>query len=259
MLVQLRKRTFQIVQVAKKGDTLSAAFDWFIIVLILLNIVVFVLETEEAIRSRAPLFFRGFEAVSVLIFSVEYVLRVWSIVESERFSRPITGRLRFMATPMALVDLLAIAPFYLPMVGVDLRVLRVLRLFRLLRILKLARYTQALQLIRNTLVSQKEELITTLSCGAALMLIASTLMYYAERGAQPESFGSIPQAMWWAVVTLTTVGYGDIYPVTPIGRTLGAIISVLGIGVVALPTALLGAGFVEQIKAQRSQAQRTDD
>lgn len=153
---------------------------------------------------------------------------------------------------MPLIDLLAIAPFYLPMMGVDLRAFRALRLFRLLRVAKLGRYSMALKLIGHVVRSKREELITTVIFMLLLLLFASSLMYFAERDVQPEVFGSIPESMWWAVTTLTTVGYGDVSPVTPVGKALGSVVAILGVGMFALPTGILGSGFVEAIENQKN-------
>ena len=148
---------------------------------------------------------------------------------------------------MAIIDLLAILPAFLPFIGIDLRVLRSLRVFRIIRIAKLGRYSRALQMIAQAFKSKREHLITSAFFMLVLILIAASLMYYAERDAQPDHFDSIPSAMWWSVVTLTTVGYGDVYPVTPVGRLLAAVMAILGVGMVALPTSILGAGFIEQM------------
>ncbi|MCA9280879.1 MAG: ion transporter [Phycisphaerales bacterium] len=238
---------FEIVEAARPGDRASKVFDLAIIGLIVLNVAAMIAESMPECAARWPGFFMAFERVSIGVFIVEYVLRLWSCVESDRFSKPLLGRLRFARTPMAIVDFFAIAPGLLPFVGLDLRVVRMLRAFRLLRIAKLSRYTRALGLIGRTLTSKKEALITTGLFMVMLILISSTLMYFAERDAQPQHFGTIPNAMWWSIVTLTTVGYGDAYPVTAAGRVLASIIAILGVGMVALPTGILGAGFVEEL------------
>ena len=219
--------------------------------LILINIASMILESVSAIRAAGPAVFRGVEIFSVAVFSIEYLARLWVCTESPKFRGAVRGRLRWATSLMALADLLAVLPFYLPFLGVDLRVFRVLRAMRLARIAKLGRYSAAIQLIGSVVRDRKEELVTTLVMVAMLMLVAASLMYFAESEAQPEAFGSIPAAMWWAVVTLTTVGYGDTYPITSAGRILGAVIALLGIGMVALPTGIIGAGFVEAMSARR--------
>ena len=247
----LRRRVYEMVEVAKPGDRASWVFDVAILSLIALNVLATILESVPEIGEPWAVAFQLFERCSVAVFTIEYILRIWSCVEIPRFARG-GGRLRFALTPMVVVDLLAIAPAYLPMFGVDLRMVRTLRLFRLVRIAKMGRYTRALRVIQSVLVSRREELITSLAFMLALVVVSSSLLYMAEKDAQPEQFGSIPDAMWWAVVTLTTVGYGDIYPITVMGRVLAAFIAILGIGMVALPTSILGSGFVDALKTERA-------
>jgi len=250
--MKIKKRLYEILEVAKQGDRASRAFDIFIMSLIFLNVVAFVIETVPAARESAGQMFWWFEVVSVLIFTVEYLLRVWTCVVDERFAPRLRGRLRFMATPLAVIDLLAILPFYLPFTGIDLRFIRAVRLFRIFRLLKLGRYIKSLKLIWTVICDKKRELVMTAAVAALLLLVASSLMYYVEGQQQPDKFTSIPATMWWAVATLTTVGYGDIYPVTPLGRLLGGIIAIIGIGMFALPTAILGSGFVEELQKRKS-------
>jgi len=221
----------------------------FIFTLIILNVLAVILETVNSLSSRYSGYFRTFEVFSVAVFSVEYILRVWYCTSMEKYSRPLTGRLSYMASPLAVVDLLAILPFYLPMfIKLDLRFLRAIRLFRIFRLLKISRYTDSLAVLVRVVKSKKEELFITAFFGIVMIIIASCLMYLTENEAQPGVFSSIPATMWWCIATLTTVGYGDIYPITPLGKTLGSFIAFLGIGLFALPTGILGAGFVEEIR-----------
>ena len=149
---------------------------------------------------------------------------------------------------MALVDLAAILPFYLPLfIKLDLRFVRALRLLRLFRIFKMGRYSSALQMLGRVVRAKKEEIFITALVLIMLLVVASGLMYYIEKDAQPKQFSSIPSAMWWGVATLTTVGYGDVYPVTAAGKILSAVIAILGIGLFALPTGILASGFIEEL------------
>lgn len=252
----MKRRVYEVLAVAAPGDKLSRAFDVFLVALIALNILAMVLETVEPCYKLAPRFFAWFETVSVLVFTVEYIFRVWSSTVSESYRSPVTGRLRYMLAPLAVIDLLAILPFYLPFLGVDLRSFRALRLFRIVRIFKLGRYSTAMQLTGRVIASRGPELITTLSILLVLMLLSASLMYYAERDAQPDAFSSIPAAMWWAIATLSTVGYGDVFPLTPMGKLLASVIALLGIGMFALPTGILGAAFVEEIQRTKAARQR---
>lgn len=247
----LRKRIYEILEVGKPGDTLSRNFDIFIISLIGLNVIALILESVESIHNLGPKTFSGFEYVSVIIFSLEYILRIWSCVENPAYRKPITGRLRFSVTLLALIDLLAILPFYLPFTGFDLRFLRAVRMMRIFRVAKIGRYSQSLKTLQRVLTQKKEQLISSVFILFLLLIIASSMMYFAENRVQPENFSSIPATMWWAVATLTTVGYGDVYPVTQIGKLIASVIAILGIGMFALPTGILGAGFVEEIDRHR--------
>ncbi len=256
MRVRFRRRLFRILELAESGDAASKVFDIFILTLIVLNVAAVMLESMEDLRLRYALLFHQFEVFSVAVFTVEYLLRVWSCTSDPRWRKGVVGRLRFMRTPLAVIDLLAVLPFYLPMfIPVDLRFLRVLRLFRLFRLLKLARYTESLRLMGVVVAKRKEELFITLFVIGMLLVLASSAMYLAENEAQPEEFGSIPASMWWAVVTLTTVGYGDTYPVTVAGRVTGAVVALLGIGMIALPTGILGSGFIEELQRRRQNAE----
>jgi voltage-gated potassium channel len=253
--MNLRKRVREIVDVAKPGDSLSKAFDIFIVTLIGLNVVALILESVKNIHAFAPRLFSAFEFASVIIFSLEYVARVWSSVEIPIYQKPLSGRLRFILTPLALVDLLAILPFYLPFTGIDLRFLRIMRMMRIFRVAKLGRYSQSLQMLQRVMVAKKEQLVCSLFILLLLVIVAASMLYYAENSSQPEIFSSIPAAMWWAISTLTTVGYGDVYPVTGLGKLMASIIAVLGIGMFALPTGILGAGFVEEMGQRQKPSQ----
>jgi len=250
-----RKRTWEIVEVAGFGDTASRAFDIFIIALVFLNVAAVIVGTVQSVHARwgGPL--RVFEIMSVAVFTIEYAARLWSCTADERFKHPVLGRLRCALQPMLIIDLLAILPFFCPFLGMDLRGLRSLRLLRILRIAKVGRYYSSLNLIKQVIRSKKEELVLTLALLILLLIMASSLLYYCENEAQPDKFSSIPATMWWAVATLTTVGYGDIFPITAIGKFCASSIAILGIGVFALPTGILGAGFVEVIQERKAHPQ----
>jgi len=234
----------------KSTSGTNKAFNVFIVALILLNILAMILQSVKAIDELVPRGFLWFEYFSVAVFSVEYLGRLWCCVEDPHYGRPVRGRLRFAVTPLALVDLSAVLPFYLPFLHADLRMMRMFRMVRIMRIMriaKLGRYSESLQMLIRVLRSRGEQLASAVFLLLILLVVAATLMYTAEKDAQPKTFPSIPSAMWWAAVTLTTVGYGDAYPVTMLGKILGAITAMLGIGMFALPCAILGAGFIEEL------------
>ncbi|UCC59783.1 MAG: ion transporter [Dehalococcoidia bacterium] len=248
----MRNRIHEILEQSAPGDHASRAFYISIMTLIILNVLAVVLETVQDWSLTYEDVFTGFEVFSVAVFTVEYILRIWVCTSEEKFRHPLWGRLRYAITPMALIDLLAIVPFYLPMViSLDLRFVRALRLFRLFRLFKVGRYSDSMKLLGSVLKEKKEELVITFIVVLVLLILASTLMYYAENEAQPEAFSSVPAAMWWGVATLTTVGYGDVYPVTAVGKFLGTVVAILGIGMFALPAGIFGSGFVEQMNKRR--------
>jgi voltage-gated potassium channel len=245
----LKRRIHEILEPIHAKDKLSRVVNLFLIILILLNVLAVILESVQGYSLLYSGLFKIFEICSVTIFTVEYLLRVWTCDSDEEFAAPVIGRLRFIVKPMSIIDLLAILPFFLPLLFVfDFRFIRILRVIRILRLLKLGRYFEVIQKLGRVFVAKREELIFTLGIVVLLLVISSTLMYYVENPVQPEVFSSIPAAMWWGVATLTTVGYGDVYPVTPVGKMLGAVIAIIGIGMVALPTGIIGSGFMEEIR-----------
>lgn len=242
-------RTFQILEIAERGDTASRVFDVFIFALIAGNVLAVILETVGDLHERYADWFALFELVSVAIFSVEYVLRLWSATVVPGYSRPFLGRLRYATTPMLLVDLVAIAPFYLSFIlPLDLRFVRVLRL---LRLAKLTRHSSALHLLGNVLRAKRSELVLAYFVLFLALIFTSSAMYFIEHDAQPDAFSSIPESMWWGVVTLGTVGYGDIVPETPLGKAAGGVFILLGIAAYALPVAVLASGFTEELQKRK--------
>ena len=245
--MKLRKRTAELLEYGYQTDTLSRVVNLLLISLISLNVVAIILESVDWIFLRFETVFWYIEVFSVAIFTIEYLARVWSSVDlkARSYSSPVTGRIRYMLSPLALVDLIAIVPFYLSLyVSIDLRFLRGLRL---LRLFKLTRYSPALVALLDVIQKEVEAIIAALVVLAILLVIAATGIYILEHDLQPETFGSIPESMWWAIVTLTTVGYGDIVPVTAMGKVFGGIIGLLGIGMIALPAAILASGFAENV------------
>lgn len=229
-----------------EGTRASAWVGGFIALLVVLNLIAMILESVEALAAEHESFFFAFELASVALFTLEYLLRLWSCTERPAYRGPLLGRLRFVLTPLALIDLVAIGPFFLRMFfSVDLRVLRALRLFRLMRIMKLGRYSKAMQLMGQVIRANRAELSVVVVLLVVLLVVSSSLMYFVEHEAQPEDFSSIPATMWWGVVTLTTVGYGDVFPVTALGKVLAACMALFGIGMFALPAGILSTGFME--------------
>ena len=250
-----KNRIWEILEISKENDKTSKIFDYFISILIFLNVVAIILETEEKIFGKYELYFTYFELISVLIFSIEYLLRLWSCVSVDKYRHPIFGRIKYIFSPMAIVDLIAIAPFYLTFVVTDARIIRILRFLRILRATKHSKHTKTFKIITNTLYKKIAELFSSFILMFSLLLICSTGVYFVENEAQPEKFSSIISAMWWAVATLTTVGYGDIFPITPLGKFFGSVSAIFGIGFFALPAGLLASGFSDEMEKVKKYCQ----
>lgn len=246
--MSVKRRIFETLEKGEGDDLLSKRFDIFIMTLILLNVAAVILETVDSVHDQYAIFFEYFEYISVFVFTIEYLGRLWTCTYFEKYKHPVWGRIKFIFSFMAIVDLLAIMPFYLPLFfAIDGRILRVLRLFRIVRIFKMGRYSTAFNMIVTVVTKRKEELLVTLTIVFVMLILASSLMYYVENEAQPEVFKSIPETMWWGVATLTTVGYGDVYPITGLGKVLGAFIAILGVGIFALPAGIIASGFEAEI------------
>ncbi len=252
MLHKIKRRIFEIIELDNPGDTYSKTFKVFIITLIILNIIAVVISTVEEIYQKHQIWLDNFELISVIIFTIEYILRVWSSNVVPGYKHSISGRIRFILKPLVIIDLIAILPFYLPLLLPNLIFTRSFRIFRIFRIFKISRYSDTTKLFAQIIKSKQEEIVIAVFIGLNLLIISASLIYFAEHEAQPENFPHIPAAMWWGVVTLTTVGYGDVYPITPLGRFLGAIVALIGVGIFALPTGIVASGFTEEIEKKRA-------
>ena len=261
----LRKQTAELLKAHHGAGGWGHVVDIFLITMILANVVFIIIETVPDISAQYKLVFIYFEIFSVVIFTIEYLLRLWSCVENEVEVRGSSkwNRLRWVASPLALIDLLAILPFYIflliPDSEVSLLMLRIFRGVRLLRIFKLTRYSSALNVLFSVLKREARVLAVTSFILAMVLVMASWGVYILERVEQPDVFGSIPSAMWWAVVTLTTVGYGDFVPLTPGGKLFAGLISLLGIGMMALPAGILAAGFSSEVRRRNRTYSRAVD
>jgi len=245
-IAKIKERTFEIIEKGKDGDRASKIFDDFIIGLIFINVLSIFLETFS-IKNEVSLSFRYIEVFSVIIFTIEYALRLWTAPLLFPDKTKPAATIKYIFSFMALIDLLAILPFYFPFfIKIDLRILRALRLVRLFRLFKMNRYTKALSSVFAVLKSKSQELISSIFVVFILMLISSVFMYTIESPVQPDVFQNGFSGIWWAVATFTTVGYGDIYPITTAGRILSMIMAVLGIALVAVPTGIISSGFIEQ-------------
>lgn len=260
-LKRLRRRMFEVLERAEERDRLSQCIDVFLIGLIMLSTAAIILESVGELFTEYTQVFFWFEVFTVSVFTLEYLLRFWCCIEYAPAGVSSLGfRLKHMFSVVALIDLVAILPFYLMLVGVGGQTdMRFLRMFRLLRVLKLTRYSAAFDILAQALRENARSLTAAFVILLMVMLVAATGMYYFEQYAQPEAFSSIPASMWWAFATLTTVGYGDVTPITAGGKVFGALITVLGLGMVALPTGILASAYTEQLRRRSERYRRRAD
>lgn len=233
------------------GDPKAILLNGIIVFFIVASVVAVILETHRPLWTQYELAFWAFESLSVAVFSVEYLARVWASVENPAYAHltPTRARLRYIFSPLAIIDLIAVLPFYLALIWpVDLRYLRMLRL---LRLFKLSHYFSGVNLFLRVLRTELPSLGAALFVVLVLIVLSSILMFYLESAAQPQVFRSIADAIWWSVVTLTTVGYGDVTPATFGGRLLAIVIMLMGIATVAIPAGLLAARFTEELHRRR--------
>lgn len=239
-----KARVFQIINKPQPGDKASHIFEWMMITLIITSILSIVLESFDELEARYSSAFAAFESITVLFFSLEYLARIWTADLLYPHSKH--PHLRYLFSLMAVFDLLAILPFYLPYVDADfrfLRIMRLIRLTRLFRLMKLSRYVESLHVIWSVLKASATQLLAAIGLCLLVVVFSSILMYTVENQAQPEAFPNVVASLWWAVCTLTTVGYGDVYPITAMGQFFAAVISIMGVGIVAIPTGIITSGF----------------
>ena len=253
----IKHKTYKLVEKGSHGSKVNRVFDIAIMTLIMLNVFAIILETIPEIADKYGNSLRIFEIVSVIIFSIEYLMRIYVSDLTHPSSSRIKSAFKFMFSAYGIIDLLAILPFYMPfLIKIDLRFLRILRLTRFLRVLKINRYNNSLNLIWTVIKEKKTELAITGFLTFLILLIASFVMFYVESEKQPDAFPNILASFWWAVATLTTVGYGDIYPITGLGKLISGFIAILGIGLIALPTGIVSAGFIEKIGKNKEESKK---
>lgn len=263
--MKLKERIFYLIDGGDRPRSLwNRIIELSIITLITLSVLQIILESFQPINERYQEAFWIFEVIVVIVFTLEYLIRLWTADLVHPELSPFRARLAFAFSGYGLIDLAAILPFYLPfLLAFDLRFIRILRVVRLLRIFKLNRYTKAIQIVGNIFWEKRTELSITVFVTMVLILMSSTVMYHLENEVQPEQFPDIISTFWWAIATLTTVGYGDVFPVTGWGKLVSGVIAMLGIGLVALPTGIISAAFIErveeEVRAKKKQEQKHID
>lgn len=251
-----RQKTHALVFPSDYGGALHNIFDTFIVVWIVVSVIAVVLESVESVHYILAMEFVVLDAVAVAVFTVEYCLRLYCCVEEPGYQRAVAGRLKQAKTTSTLIDFFAILPFFLGVFFGHLVDLRFLRVFRLVRLLKLTRYTKATATLSKVIVRELPVLGASVFVMLLLLILAASLGYLFEHEAQPDKFENIPQSIYWAVITLASVGYGDISPITPMGRIMTMILALMGIGIFALPAAVLASGFADQLHVERETLKR---
>lgn len=249
---RLRRRLYMALEATHTNEPLQHWLHWGISALIIISVIALVLETEASLAARFGHIFIAIEMVAVFFFTIEYLVRVWVSVEERApgFKHPVWGRLRYMMTPMALIDLIAFLPSLITLFGLSSLSFLSIRLIRLLRLLKITRYSPALRTMAAAIYAERKAAIAVLLIMGMSLVFLSSMMWVLEREAQPDAFGSIPAAMWWGIATLTTIGYGDVVPITPWGKVVGAFGSLAGVAMFAMPAGILASGFVRELNRQ---------
>jgi len=250
-LENFRKRLYTILVSEKRKNPTNRLLNSIIILLIIINIAAIILETVKSIYEGYKIYFDIIEIYTLTIFAIEYFTHLWICTLNPRYQHPIWGRLKFMMIPMVMIELIVIMPLFISLVSeYDFRYLAILRFAMVLRIFKLEKYSHALLTFKRVIQDKKEELVLTLTALIVLLILTSCTMYLIEKDVN-EDFSSIPETMWWATSTLTTVGYGDVVPQTPLGKFLGSVIAILGIAMFAIPAGLISSSFTEQVQARK--------
>lgn len=233
-----KKHIYDLVEAEGEHDWV----DHCLLGLVIANVAVVILQTVPGFYERFSHPLQYFKYFSIGIFSLEYFLRIWACNHNPQYSHPLWGRLRYALKPIVIIDLISILPFFVPYYNLD---------FRHLQMFKMARYSEAMQRVVKIVKSQASHLVSGLILIGMLMIASASLLFFLEHDAQPKLFSSIPAAMWWAIVTITTVGYGDIFPITFFGKIVAACTAIFGIGLFALPAGIMGAAFLDDIKEQK--------
>lgn len=250
---KLERSLYYIVDEKDESNKLSKSFNYFLMILITLSVGEMALETDDSIFVPYRKYFNIFDIFTVMVFSVEYFIRILTAhLDPVNDGKTRWQSIRsYMFSFAGIVDLVSILPFYLTFTKIDLRVLRMIRLLRFFRVFKITRYNNSMKLVADVIRDKSSEIGVIMGLIIIIMIISSFIMFYAEHDAQPEQFPNVLGCLWWAVVTMTTIGYGDVYPITLVGKIVGSTMALLGIGLVAMPTGIISAGFLEKVNERK--------
>jgi voltage-gated potassium channel len=251
----IKECVYNVIRDDDENDIVSTIFDSIIVLLIVINVLLLALDTFNEIRQHIEKFYKYIDFISIIVFSIEYGLRVWTAEYIFTSLPPNQSRIKYVFSPKALIDFIALLSFCLPLMSYsNFKLLRTIRLLRILNLLKLNRYSKSLLTLGKVIKAKSMQIVSSFFIVSVLIISTSLLMYYIENNAQPGSFDNAFSSLWWTIATLTTVGYGDIYPVTTLGKILGIFISLMGIGLIAIPTGIISAGFIEQLDGGKKEA-----
>lgn len=246
----IRARLFRAIEPTARSEPGLSPLNWLLVIFIITATVIAILQTEPLIVAGREVLFARIELSFAAVFALEYVARFW--VAAERSGNGNwRKRLRFVFSLSGLLDLAIVLVTIAPYITMNLMVLRLVRLLRIMRLAKLGRMSDAIRHVSAAIAARKFELLFTMGLAGAVLIFGATALHFLEGGLQPEKFGSIPRAMWWSVVTLTTIGYGDVYPITVAGKIVASVVAVAGVGLIAMPTGILAAAFTDAV--QRNQ------
>ncbi|MFB0612413.1 potassium channel family protein [Aurantiacibacter poecillastricola] len=251
MTASLRRKTYRQLFASSRTDGRLTLTNRLLIAVVLISVIFAVLGTEAALASEYRDIFIAAEMTFGGVFLVEYVCRVWSVAEKEGSETAWRKRLDFIISPFGLLDLAVVVASLFPLLVTGAPLFRLLRLLRLAALMKFGRFSMALRELGHAISERRYDLFVTLALAASLLLFGAAALHWAEGRVQPEAFGSIPRAMWWSIITLTTVGYGDVSPITPLGKILAAMVALSGIGLVAMPTGIIAAAFSDAMQRHR--------
>ena len=256
VIITPRQKIYNLLNRGIDGYGPGRIFNSLMFLFITVIIVNVIIQTVQGLPATVYLFGRLLDSLAVIVFTTEYILRVWTCVENPEYHKKnaaetaIVGRLSYMVSGMAIIDLVALFWFYLPFFFADQEVYAMVGILKFFTIFKLIRYSPSLHVIARVFNAKRRQLAMMFYIILFLLVVTSAIMFYIEHHAQPEKFASIPDAMWWAVITLTTVGYGDVYPITPLGKFFGGLSALLGVGVIALPAGILASAFMEEVSKE---------
>jgi len=249
-----RQQVYEILESRVRELALGKVVGGILVLLIIINVIAAVLETDTGIFQLYGPVFDTLAVFSVMVFTIEYLLRVWCCTEDPEYREPVRGRLKYMTTPIALIDLFVILPFYLAPFLISIPgIFSIVRFCRIFWILKIGHYSRSLKTFYHVFRAKRGEIFIAFFIMLLLLVLGSAMIYFAENAAQPEKFSSVLASLWWGIETMATIGYGDMVPVTPLGKCIAGVVALAGVGLFALPAGIFASGFVQELNKEREE------